>query len=90
MKFIRPISDNLAYALLGGPMVALVIFGVGTLVFDPVPAAIVGLTAYGVGWGLAVRAADTDPVEDSEDGQSRREQELELEKGASGGNSGGA
>lgn len=84
------ISNNLGYALLGGPTVALVVFGVGTLVTNIALGGVLGVTAYGIGWILATRASTGSVESDSEDGQSRRERELEMEKGAYGGNSGGA
>jgi uncharacterized protein (DUF2062 family) len=88
MSVRRLLSENLGYALLGGPVLGLISFLIGMSIFGTVPGIGCGVIVYGLGWVLAAQSTEQ-KAEESVDKQSRRQKELEMEKGGFGGNGGG-
>jgi hypothetical protein len=82
----RALADNLAYALLGGPALALLAFAAGAYIHGVAAGLALAALVYGTGWVLAVRESEAG-TESGDD--SQRERELEAEKSGYGGNSGG-
>lgn len=92
MTIRRLVTANLGYALLGGPVLGILSFLVGAYLFGTVPGIGCAVAVYGLGWALAVRQSEQETQEsmlDSDDGRTRHEKELEVEKGSFGGNGGG-
>lgn len=92
MSLRRLVAENLGYALLGGPVLGIISFLVGNYLFG-IGAAVAGaVVVYALGWALTVRQSDegtrgSEP--DSDDERTRRNKEMEMEKGSYGGSSGG-
>ena len=84
------VTENLGYALLGGPAVAAVSGLARAAVFGAAGGVACGATAYGLGWALAARRSrgDAAPPSEADESGDRREAELEAEKGSYGGGGG--
>ncbi|MFC4448707.1 hypothetical protein [Halorussus aquaticus] len=92
MRIRRFATENLGYALLGGPVLGIATFLVGAALFGTVPGIGCAVVVYGLGWALAVRQSEREtekPTPDSDDERTRREKELEMQKGSFGGDGGG-
>jgi hypothetical protein len=88
----RVVAENLGYALLGGPVLALASALVGTYLFGTVPGIGCAIAVYSLGWALTIRQSERETPEsvpDSDDERTRREKELQAEKGSFGGDGGG-
>ncbi|MDB2241232.1 hypothetical protein [Halorubrum ezzemoulense] len=81
------VTDNLGYALLGGPAVAVLSGLAGASALGTAGGVACGTAAYGLGWVLAVRRStgDAEPPSDADEADGRREGELEAQKGSYGG-----
>jgi hypothetical protein len=86
----RLVAENLGYALLGGPVLAIASFLVGSSLLGTPLGVGCAVAVYGLGWTLAARRSErrTEPPTDSDDERTRRENELEAEKGSFGGGGG--
>lgn len=92
MTVRRLVAGNLGYALLGGPVLGIISFLVGTYLFGTAPGIGFAIVIYGLGWALAVRQPERETPKstpDSDDERTRQKKELEMEKGSFGGNGGG-
>jgi len=92
MAIRRLVTENLGYALLGGPALGIVSYLGGAYLADAAVGIGCGVVVYGLGWVLAVRRSGREgqrSTPDSDGERSRQEKELEIEKGGYGGNSGG-
>ena len=90
MTIRQHVTGNLGYVLLGGPVLGLISFLVGTYLFGTVPGIGCAVVVYGLGWTLAIRQSEREtrrPTPDSDDDRTRKE--LQTEKGSFGGNGGG-
>ncbi|WP_158057824.1 YccF domain-containing protein [Halorussus halophilus] len=91
MTMRQHLTENLGYALLGGPVLGLISFLVGASLFGTVPGIGFAVAVYSLGWVLAIRQSEQEaqkPPSDRDEKRSRREKELEMEKGGYGGNGG--
>ncbi|MFA1611570.1 hypothetical protein [Halobellus rubicundus] len=92
MREHRFLRENLGYAIIGGPVLSVITSLVGMHLFDTVGGIGCGLVVYSIGWVLSITQSNEDSqesVSDPDSERSRRENELEAEKGAFGGNGGG-
>ena len=88
----RAVSENPGYALLGGPMLAVLFYAVGTYLFATGFGLALAFVVYVLGWALVLRSSDEEEggsPESDDDGRTRRERGLEVETGGDGGNGGG-
>ena len=93
METPRVVRENLGYALLGGPALAVVSFVVGAGLAGTAAGVAGAVATYALGWALAARRSSGEPDEaessgSASDAADRREREAEAGKGGYGGGGG--